>query len=206
MFSSLAEENAKHAIDIFEALDLEVPSGEFFVKKCKEMPKEYILNLRDIRPGNYGRTLLHNAARNGKLSAVLFLIRMGCAVDLIDSRLGGVTPLMDAITFKNIDIAVVLVEAGASVSKVDTNGENALHYAARAGSTRTIRGLLKAANLRTDEIQELASATNIKLQFPEDLAQNSMVKDVLVNFREQGAHTSLFRKKSRKSTTIPKSD
>lgn len=185
-----------HSIDIFESLDLEV-QVDHFAEKCNAMPDEFIVGLRDIRVGNHGRTLLHNAVRNGKMNAVLYLIRKGCPVDAVESRLSEMTPLMDAITAKRFDIATVLVEAGADISKVDVNGENALHYAARSGSTRMIRNLIKASNLSAPQIQELTAVTNIKLQFPEDVAGSSMAKDVLVQFREYGNCPPLFRQKTK---------
>ena len=63
-----------------------------------------------------------------------------------------------------------------------------------------VKWLIKAAGLSKEEVQEIASSTNIRLKFPEDLASNSMTKDVLVNFRQQGNHNSLFRKVSRKKS------
>jgi ankyrin repeat protein len=189
-FVSLAEKNDKNARDIFEAIDLGEGSREYFKEKCNEFPVNTLILLRDKRPGNEGRTLLHNAARNGFLSAALHLLRAGHEVEPIDSRLSRITPLMDAIAYKNIEIAIILVEAGAKLDTVDVNGENSLHYAARSGSSRLVKWIVKASSLSKEEIQSCASATSIKLKFPEDLAKNYLVKEILMNLRQYGQHLS----------------
>lgn len=201
MFVSQAQKLDERALEIFEALDLDSgESAEYFKQKCHEVPTDILITLRDKRMGNEGRTLLHNAARCGSLAAVLHLIRLGHPIEVTDSSLSKITPLMDAITAQNVEIAIVLVESGASLFRQDVNGENALHYAARCGSSRMVKWLIKAAGLSKEEVQEITSNTNIRLKFPEDLAINSMTKDVLVNFREFGHHGSLFRKMNKKKS------
>jgi ankyrin repeat protein len=201
MFVSQAQKLDERALDIFEALDLDSgETAEYFKQKCSEVPSDILVTLRDKRIGNEGRTLLHNAARCGSLAAALFLIRLGHAVEPTDSGLSKITPLMDAIMNQHVEIAIVLVESGASIFFQDVNGENALHYAARSGSSRMVKWLIKAAGLNREQIQELTATTNIRLKFPEDLAANTMTKDVLVNFRRLGAHGSLFRKQSKRKS------
>lgn len=201
MFVSQAQKLDERALEIFEALDLDNgDTSEYFKQKCNEVPKDILISLRDKRIGNEGRTLLHNAARCGSLPAVLHLLRLGHAVEPTDSSLSKITPLMDAIAAQNVEIAIVLVESGSSLSRQDVNGENALHYAARSGSSRMVKWLIKAAGLSKEEVQEVTSNTNIRLKFPEDLASNSMTKDVLTNYRELGNHGSLFRKLSKKKS------
>jgi ankyrin repeat protein len=199
MFVSQAQKLDERALDIFEALDLDSgDSCEYFKQKCSLVSTDVLITLRDKRVGNEGRTLLHNAARRGSLSATLHLLRLGHAVEPTDSSLSRITPLMDAVANEHVEIAIVLVESGASIFLQDVNGENALHYAARAGSSRMVKWLLKASGITKEQIQELTATTNIRLKFPEDLAVNSMTKDVLVNFRKNGSHNSLFRKTSRR--------
>ena len=201
MFISLASKNDKDSKELFDILDLGEDAREYFKEKCNSFQPSYLVSLRDKRPGNEGRTLLHNAARNGFLSAALHLMRAGHQVELTDSNLTKITPLMDAIAYKNIEIAIILVEAGADLRTADINGENALHYAARSGSSRMVKWLIKASNLSREIIQECASATNIKLKFPEDLSTNAVVREVLVNYRQYGQHiSSIKRKKDLKAT------
>jgi ankyrin repeat protein len=202
MFVSQAQKKDERALDIFEALDLDNgDTCDYFKEKCNEVTPDQLISLRDKRMGNEGRTLLHNAARAGSLSAVLHLLRLGHAVEPTDSSLSRVTPLMDAIAAQNVEIAIVLVESGANLASQDVNGENALHYAARCGSTRMVKWIIKASGLPRDEIQNLTRSTNIRLKFPEDVAANSMTKDVLVNFREFGNHASLFRRLTKKKSS-----
>lgn len=199
MFVSQAQKLDEKALEIFEALDLDGgETCEYFKQKCSSVPTEVLITLRDKRVGNEGRTLLHNSARCGSLAATLHLIRLGHALDPTDSSLSRITPLMDAITNEHVEIAIVLVESGANIFFQDVNGENALHYAARSGSSRMVKWLIKAAGLTKEQVQELTATTNIRLRFPEDLTVNSMTKDVLVNFRKQGNHTSLFRKTAKR--------
>ena len=133
MFISQSQKLDERALDIFEALDLDNgETCEYFKQKCNEVPTDVLIKLRDKRIGNEGRTLLHNAARSGSLSAVLHLIRLGHAIEPTDSSLSKITPLMDAITAQNVEIAIVLVESGANIFQQDVNGENSLHYAARS--------------------------------------------------------------------------
>jgi ankyrin repeat protein len=186
MFVSVAETTDQKSIDIFEALDLGDDAVDYFKEKCEELPIDTLIKLRDKRLGNEGRTLLHNASRRGVLPAVLYLLSIGHPIELYDCSLTKKTALMDAIEARNIEIAIVLVEAGAKLSTADINQENAFHYAARSGSSRIIKWMIKAANLSLEEIKESTSATNIRLRFPEDLAKNSLTKGILVNYRVTG--------------------
>eukprot|EP00601_Ochromonadales_sp_CCMP2298_P002817 CAMPEP_0173172174 /NCGR_PEP_ID=MMETSP1141-20130122/2166_1 /TAXON_ID=483371 /ORGANISM="non described non described, Strain CCMP2298" /LENGTH=128 /DNA_ID=CAMNT_0014094189 /DNA_START=428 /DNA_END=812 /DNA_ORIENTATION=+ len=128
------------------------------------------------------------------MTLCLALHLIGHPVEQVDSGLSKKTPLMDAVAAQNVEIAIVLVENGAQLHYQDTNGENAMHYAARSGSSRMVKWLIKASGMNREEIRNLVSTTNIRLKYAEDLAKNSMTKDVLVNFREFGNSPSLFRK------------
>ncbi len=201
MFVSLADKVDQTAVEIFEALDLDSgDSSDYLKEKCNDIPKETLILLRDKRPGNEGRTMLHNAARCGSLSTVLYLIRLGHEIEPVDSCRSKITPLMDAISNRYIEIAIVLVEYGSQLTTQDVNGENALHYAARTGCSRLVKWLVKAANLSKRQIQEVASSSNVRLKFPEDLAANSLTREVLVNLREKGVHVSASRKKEQYTT------
>jgi ankyrin repeat protein len=107
---------------------------------------------------------------------------------------------MEAISSNHIDVIIVLVEAGAQLSAVDINSENAFHYAARAGCSRVIKWMIKAANLTPEDAQVLTSHTNSKLKFPEDVAANALCREILVNFRTTGQHTSSFKQAQRPET------
>jgi ankyrin repeat protein len=111
---------------------------------------------------------------------------------VFDTSVSLVTPLMEAISYNRIEAASFLVQSGASLAVQDIRNENALHYGARS-SSRMIRAILKASKLNSSQIQALASATNIKLQFPEDVSETSIAREVLIHLREKG--TFPIRKK-----------
>ena len=92
---------------------------------------------------------------------------------------------MEAIENHHIDIATLLVTSGATLNKQDIRDENVLHYSARS-SCRMIRSIVKAACLNNSQLQGLASVTNIKLLFPEDLTKHPLTHDMLVHVREKG--------------------
>jgi len=189
------------AAKVFEALELDsTGSCDFFKLQCSIFPSSVLVKLRDKRIGNEGRTLLHNAARAGALAAVLFLIRKGHDINAVDSGISRVTPLMDAISNHHIEVSIILVESGASLSCTDLNGENALHYVARTGCCRLARWLVKASGISRENLMEVCSSVNIKLQFPEDVAKSSLCSEVLLNFREEGVCGPLHRKATTKDS------
>lgn len=180
---------------IFEALDHDgSETADYFKERTGDIDPRALINLRDVRPGNEGRTLLHNAARKGSLSIVLSLIRSGHAVDVYDSCVSRVTPLMDAILNSQVEIAIVLIEAGADLATADINGENALHYCARSGNCRMLRNIVSASGFNHYQIMDLSSRRSIKKQLPEDIAKNAMIKEILIGLREMGRHAPVFSK------------
>ena len=93
---------------------------------------------------------------------------------------------MEAIENNHGNIAVSLVEAGASLSFQDINNENALHYAARNGSSKLIKDIMNASNLSKEGIISLMSTSDIKRRFPEDLSKNKLAREALINYRQKG--------------------
>lgn len=177
------------SLEIFEALDQDSSqTADYFQEKCNEIAPQKLIALRDKRLGNEGRTLLHNAARKGSLPAVLHLVRAGHPVELIDSSVSRITPMMNAIQYDNIDIAVILLEAGASLLATDTNGENALHYVARSGSFRMLKALIAAAGFTAQQNRDCVSQLNAKRKFPEDLARNPRMVALLRHLRTHGQY------------------
>ena len=192
MILSLSERIELEQEILFQTLE----SGDvkFFCDQGDKCEKEFnvnvIINARDKRLGFEGRTLLHNAARYSQSThgAVEYLLHKGCNIDATDSSVSLITPLMDAVLANSINAAVVLVQAGANLFARDMSGENVLHYCARNGSTIMIQKILQAAELPSRLIQELASQTNVKLKFPEDISSNLLCKEVLTDYRENGFH------------------
>lgn len=183
------------ALEIFEALDQDISeTADYFQEKCGEITKDKLVALRDKREGNEGRTLLHNAARNGSLSGVLALLRAGHPAEPFDSSISRVTPLMNAIQYQQIEIAVILLEAGASLFTQDVNGENALHYAARCGGFGMLKSIVSAASLSISGNKECASTRNIKRKYPEDLAKNPRMVAILRHLRGCGQYVNVSTK------------
>ncbi|MAM71563.1 MAG: hypothetical protein CMP91_10515 [Gammaproteobacteria bacterium] len=61
-----------------------------------------------------GLTALHHAARENAIAATQILIESGSDLNVLDSQ--GISPLRFAIINKNIDLAKMLVEAGANIN------------------------------------------------------------------------------------------
>ena len=93
---------------------------------------------------------------------------------------------MEAIQFNHSDIAITLVKAGASLSHQDVNNENAFHYAARNGSSKLIKDLVKISEISSEYLKSLVCILDIKQRFPEDLATKSLAREVLMNYRQLG--------------------
>lgn len=196
-FVSQRERLNRKAFGIFEALDYDVSeSADYFREKISDVDIETLISLRDVREGNERRTLLHNAARKGSMSVVLFLIRNGHQLDAIDSNVSKITPLMDAISNKRTEIALILVESGASLDFCDVNGENAFHYIARSGNCRLLRKLSNLSWVSKAHLMDLASIGNIKRRLPEDVAANAMMREILEGFRLKGQHNAIFERSS----------
>ena len=172
-----------------------------FIGMCDDIEnKNLVRQARDRRIGYEGRTLLHNAARLGKLNAVRYLLSIQHPVDPVDSSVSLLTPIMDAVAFHFSEIAITLATAGANLAHQDIQGENVLHYTARSGSARLIVDIIRASGLSTAAIQATVSACNVKLKFPEDVAMNSHCREVLKEYRESGTKVAYVRaKKSIKS-------
>jgi hypothetical protein len=82
------------------------------------------------------------------------------------------------------------------------SGENIFHYAARKGFALIIDKIVTASGLPCSEIQELASTTNVKLKFPEDLAKNALCRDMLVSMRLNGKFVRKAKPKSLRKNSL----
>lgn len=91
---------------------------------------------------------ISGAVRHGYLDVADTLVKLGAAVDRTDLR---ITPLVKAVLGDQVEMAKFLIDKGAGVNHIDTNGMTALLYAASIdfGSPAMIDMLLKAG-ARTD--------------------------------------------------------
>ncbi|KAF2122814.1 ankyrin repeat-containing domain protein [Lophiotrema nucula] len=94
---------------------------------------EFLIEKRDYK----GRTALHFATRMNQFEHTQLLLLYNANVDSPDSALGR-TPLLMAIYWNHHRIIKLLIDAGASIDVVDTNGMTILHYAAKFGDAETL--------------------------------------------------------------------
>ena len=112
----------------------------------------------DSRVLNAGATALHKAAKAGDIEAVKLLLEFGARVD-IPNYVYEVTPMLSAAGVWHIygifmerpisgefktgrdaaDIMKLLMEAGASIHDVASNGQNVAHGAAKAGWNEAVQ-------------------------------------------------------------------
>ncbi|ETV80327.1 hypothetical protein H257_06642 [Aphanomyces astaci] len=92
-----------------------------------------------------GRSLLHEAARNGMVSTAEKLILYGMAVNYQDNEYLR-TPLHEAILGGHAPMIQLLVDQSpkASLNYQDARGATALHYASKKGDRGAVRSLLHA--------------------------------------------------------------
>ena len=84
-------------------------------------PTAYFLDI----PDSSGKTALNLAASLGRSEFVRILLEFAIEIDCKDYN--GLTPLMNAITSNSLEVAKVLVNAGASIYEVDARGNSPLH-------------------------------------------------------------------------------
>lgn len=173
------------------------PKCKSFLDQCNNLDREIILSTRDRRMEFHNLTLLHIAARMGLTKAIEHLLSVGQEIDIIDTSVSLRTPLLEAIAARQEEAVFMLIKFGAQLSHQDINGENSFHYAAKVGS-RMLRVLYSNCDINRANIQKLLSVTNIKLQFPEDRAINSITKDILIELRQYGCRIQKNGKKNSK--------
>eukprot|EP01039_Chlorochromonas_danica_P011654 gene11654-13070_t len=130
--------------EIFEALDQDnSASSDYFIEKYHEVVNDELVRLHDNHVVNEGPHTSSQRCEEG-------------------ISLHGL--------YDHADIAVILLEADASLLSSDVNAENALHYVAHSGSFRVLKSLI--ANQSPQVITDCASRLDSKKKFPEDLALN----------------------------------
>jgi len=90
-----------------------------------------------------GRTMLHEAAANGHVPLVLYLIRRGADVNHTGNFTMRATPLHLAVAAGHKDVVLTLLRAGAHPDLKDQAGRTAQDIARRNGDTAMV-GLLRA--------------------------------------------------------------
>lgn len=102
--------------------------------------------------GESGCSVLHEAARAGRLGMVRLLLRHGADVHAMDASLR--EPIHDAAYGGDVETLRVLVGAGASLSVCDEESHTVAHYAARAGRVAMLEELDRLGALQHTESTE----------------------------------------------------
>jgi ankyrin repeat protein len=86
---------------------------------------------------------LHDSCRRGEYEATQWLLEAKADANAGDPAYGGMTPLQFTCAGGHLDVAQLLIAAGAEVDKANTNGDTPLHGACLFGSHHVAKLLLK---------------------------------------------------------------
>lgn len=117
---------------------------------------------------------LSNAVVERDLSKVIRLLTAGEDVNAFDPY--GSRPLISAIKLNSVEMAHLLIEAGADVCAKDTIGETALFHAALSGHCDLVSKILeKAGSGRFDVLSE-SDLSMIKNKLGRDNIVNTLIE------------------------------
>lgn len=108
------------------------------------------------------------AAYFGQKESVSYLIKAGAELNSASKNKAAQTPLQLAMEGEHMDVAQMLLEAGASPNVRDGNGYTPLHMAAKLGDVELVRNLLfsgadmEAASKKKETPMELATKAGHK--------------------------------------------
>ena len=126
---------------------------------------------------------LHAAASHGHLKTTHILLREGFASpDQID-RVGyqGFTPFFVACIFGYLEVAKVLLDAGANINKTDRQGNTALMVACKVGKFETVRFLIwqgagiYQTNINGQNAVQIAAKNN-----HDEIAKYLTISDIII--------------------------
>ncbi|XP_059143881.1 transient receptor potential cation channel subfamily A member 1 homolog isoform X2 [Physella acuta] len=151
------------------------------------------INATDV----YGQTPLHFAAMRGNdvaCSHFLFY-RTKINIEACDNQ--GMTPLHTAALHKHLDIARMLIDAGAHLMCRDKEQSTPLHHAAAEGNIDLVRLLLEAGAKSPEgwiTVTEMVNATDIEMNTPLHVAVEHCHYDVVKLLLEKRADVNKQRK------------
>mmetsp|Transcript_22387 Transcript_22387/g.53644 ORF Transcript_22387/g.53644 Transcript_22387/m.53644 type:complete len:205 (+) Transcript_22387:189-803(+) len=90
-----------------------------------------------------GMSVMHFAVRQGNVTVVKELVRLGARVHKMTKSYGN-TPLHWAAAFGKIDMIAQLLDAGADANALSNKGETPAHSAAGAGQGEALAALIQA--------------------------------------------------------------
>lgn len=126
---------------------------------------------------------LHAAASHGHLKVAQILLREGFASpDQID-RIGfqGFTPFFVACIFSHLEVAKILLDAGAKINKTDRQGNTALMVACKVGKFETVKFLIwQGAGVYQTNIIGLTALQIAVKNSHEEIAKYLTISDIII--------------------------
>ncbi|KAK3773373.1 hypothetical protein RRG08_023251 [Elysia crispata] len=145
----------------------------------------------------YGQTPLHYAAMRGNEIACRDLLAFKDTIDISTGDNQGVTPLHCAALHNQVEIARMLIDAGADVMCIDKERSTPLHHACMEGNIDMVQ-LLFDAGARSKEswvkINEMVAAQDFEFSTPLHHAVENSHYDVAKILLEKGAVVNQDRK------------
>ncbi|XP_071094679.1 putative ankyrin repeat protein RF_0381 [Haliotis cracherodii] len=89
-----------------------------------------------------GNSILHVASKKGNVETVKYIHSQNI-IDIESRGDYGITPVMFAALFGEMEVFFFLVKMGADLSKLDDDGENILHLSSRGGDAEIVNFVLK---------------------------------------------------------------
>ena len=138
-----------------------------------DKPGSTIVNARNY---SSGETALHIVAQRNDTTWTGFLLKRGADPNIRDKQ--GVSPLMVAVSYRNIDVVEILLRVGAKVDLQNSAGETPLIRAVQLGDLALVRMLLKKG-ADPDKVDSLAG------QSARDYATNDSRKSTILEAIEK---------------------
>ena len=116
--------------------------------------------------------VFHQAVFEGDTTKVKFILKYGQGIRVNQPNKYGLTALQQACIDGNLSLANFLLERGADLKTVDSNGRSALHLAAE-------RGHLDVVSLLVNSACADVNARNSNGEKPVDVAKNEQIRALL---------------------------
>lgn len=148
---------------------------------------EKVIGMADLsQVDSEGNSILHHVCNNGKIEN-LNLVLAQKKLDINLQNYKGETPLHCAIRGKNLKIADILIETGASLKEQDLNGLNAFQYAAIYDETGTFLDQNVCPEYEIEKVFITAAEhgrLHVLEKFINKIGENDIISSLLLASRE----------------------